>query len=144
MKFFFFKDTDKYFYQVDPDHTQEWLNGAGKRSDRIVGITRTTSALSRWSVSYNMLTCVAAQTKEMLQLQQATDEPISIESTAAWTKRDNEVEEKHVTAVEQLKVFDTDSPSPVHQNMAMRDLLTKPFNSPYWMNENWDKHNWIH
>ena len=41
------------FNQVDPDHSQEWLNGTGKRGGGIVGITKTTTALSRWTLSFN-------------------------------------------------------------------------------------------
>ena len=33
--------------QVDPDHSQEWLNGARKRAGGIVGITQICSTLSR-------------------------------------------------------------------------------------------------
>ena len=35
------------FSQIDPDQSQEWLNGTSKKADGIVGITRTASALSR-------------------------------------------------------------------------------------------------
>lgn len=35
------------FNQVSPDHSLEWINGIGKRGGGIVGITKTSSALSR-------------------------------------------------------------------------------------------------
>ena len=41
------KGSPRRFNQVDPDQSQEWLNGTGKRGGGIVGITRTTSALFR-------------------------------------------------------------------------------------------------
>ena len=39
--------SSRRFNQVDPDQSQEWLNVTGKRGGGIVGITRTTTALSR-------------------------------------------------------------------------------------------------
>jgi len=42
------------FNQVFSDHAQEWLNGLGKKGGGIIGITKTTSALSRWALSYNL------------------------------------------------------------------------------------------
>ena len=41
------------FNQVDPDQSQEWLNGIGKKGGGIVGITKTSTALSRWALSHN-------------------------------------------------------------------------------------------
>jgi hypothetical protein len=38
------------YNQVDPDQSQEWLNTTGKKGGGIVGITRTPTALSRWSL----------------------------------------------------------------------------------------------
>lgn len=35
------------FNQVSADHSLEWLNGIGKRGGGIVGITKTSSALTR-------------------------------------------------------------------------------------------------
>jgi len=35
------------FNQVDPDQSQEWLNGVGKKAGGIISITKTTSALCR-------------------------------------------------------------------------------------------------
>ena len=39
--------SSRRFNQVDPDQSQEWLNVTGKRGGGIVGITGTTTALSR-------------------------------------------------------------------------------------------------
>ena len=54
------------FNQVDPDHSQEWLNGTGKRGGGIVGSTKTTTALSRWTLSFNFRAQISAQTRQML------------------------------------------------------------------------------
>ena len=44
---FVVKRSQRKFNQVDTDQAQEWLNGTGKRGGRIIGITRTPSALAR-------------------------------------------------------------------------------------------------
>lgn len=41
------KDSAGTFNQVDPDHSQEWLNGTVKRGGGIVGIAKRDPALSR-------------------------------------------------------------------------------------------------
>ena len=41
--------------QEDLNQGQEWVNGTGKSDVRIVGITKTISALSRWALSFNLL-----------------------------------------------------------------------------------------
>ena len=38
------------FSQVDPDQAMEWINGTGKKGCGIIGITKTTSALCRWTL----------------------------------------------------------------------------------------------
>ena len=48
---FVVKRSAQRFSQVDPDQSQEWLNGTGKKGGGIVGITKTPTALSRWAVS---------------------------------------------------------------------------------------------
>ena len=54
------------FNHVVPDQSQEWLNGTGKRGGGIVGITKTTTALSRWTLSFNFRAQISAQTRQML------------------------------------------------------------------------------
>ena len=58
------KRSQKKFNQVDVDHGQEWLIRAGKTGGGIIGITKTNSALSRWTLSYNLRSSIvmAAQT----------------------------------------------------------------------------------
>ena len=59
------KDFSQRFNQVDPDQSQEWLNGTGKRGGGIVGITRMTAALCRWTLSFNLRAHIAALTRKM-------------------------------------------------------------------------------
>mgnify|MGYP001798935761 CR=1 FL=1 len=44
---FVVKWTEGPFNEVSPDHSLEWLNGIGKVGGGIVGITKTSSPLSR-------------------------------------------------------------------------------------------------
>jgi len=46
---FVVKWNESRFNQVSSDRSLEWLNGTGKRSRGIVGITKTSSALNGWT-----------------------------------------------------------------------------------------------
>ena len=70
---FVVKDTNKQFNQVPSDHSQEWLNNVGKAGGGIVGITKNTTALSRWALSYNLRSSISSQTKEMFLLGHSDD-----------------------------------------------------------------------
>ncbi len=65
---FVVKRSVRKFNQVDPDQAQEWLNGVGKKGGGIVGITKTSSALCRWTLSYNLRSHIAAATYAMYQM----------------------------------------------------------------------------
>lgn len=60
---FVVKRTTQKFNQVDPDQSQEWLNGIGKKRGGIIGITKTSSALSRWALSYNLRSHLVNKTR---------------------------------------------------------------------------------
>lgn len=51
---FVVKRLSQCFNQVDPDQSQEWLGCIGKKGGGIIGITKTSSALSRWALSFNL------------------------------------------------------------------------------------------
>jgi len=53
------ESTDRRFNQVSLDQSTDWLN---------VGIIRTISALSRWTLSYNLSTVLAFETTAILRL----------------------------------------------------------------------------
>ena len=65
---FIVKRTDRRFNQVSADQCTEWLDAIGKKNGGLVGITRVSSALSRWTLSYNLRTVIASQTTAMLRL----------------------------------------------------------------------------
>ena len=65
---FVVKRTNKRFNQVDPDQSQEWLNRIRKKRDGIIGITKTSSALNRWALSYNLRSHVSNKTRAVYAL----------------------------------------------------------------------------
>jgi len=68
---FVVKWNENKFNQVSPDHSLEWLNGIGKRDGGIVGITKTSSALSSWALSYNLRSQIAENIHTMFRLQRS-------------------------------------------------------------------------
>lgn len=62
---FVVKCSTSKFNQVDPDHSQEWLNAVGKSGGGIVGITRISEALNRWALSFNHRSNITIQTRQM-------------------------------------------------------------------------------
>ena len=61
---FVVKFSQNGFNQVDPDHAEEWLNGTAKRAGGIVGITKTFTALMRWTISLNVKSDIEKKTHE--------------------------------------------------------------------------------
>ncbi|KAG1713911.1 Lactosylceramide 1,3-N-acetyl-beta-D-glucosaminyltransferase [Nymphon striatum] len=107
-----------------PDHSQEWLNCIGKKEGGIVGITKTTSALSRWALSYNLRANIASRTREMFMVG-LDDQMIHNETTPARRKRDNENERNILKTLARFKVFSTDaSLSDGLINIATKDVTT--------------------
>ena len=121
---FVVKGSEKAFNQVDPDHSLEWINGVGKRSGGKVCITKTISALTRWTLSYNLRTLVATQAYEMLRIDD--DEMAANEATPARIRRDNADEANVVSTLERFQVFINDSNATRGQmiNIATNDVAT--------------------
>ena len=120
------KGSPRRFNQVDPDQGQEWLNGTGKRGGGIVGITRTTAALCRWTLSYNLRAHIAALTREMYHIDD--DDHITCnESNPSRNRRDNDDEKKVIELLHQANIFNVNQQADVPerlQNMVTKDLAT--------------------
>ena len=101
---FVVKGSNQCFNQVDPDHSLECLNGTGKRGGGIIGITKTTSALSRWALSYNLRACIADKTRAMFMVGH-DDAIIHNEATPARIKRDGEDEDKILSVLQRQSIF---------------------------------------
>jgi len=66
---FVVKWNESKFNQVSLDHNLKWLNGIGKKRRRN-HITKTSSALSRWALSYNLRSQIADNTHTVFGLHQ--------------------------------------------------------------------------
>lgn len=135
---FVVKQSDRRFNQVDPDHGTEWLNATGKNSGGIVGITRTSSALSRWALSFNLRALIAAQTKTMLMLENI-DEYTHNELTPSRMKKDSDDEDKVVSVLRRCNVFNKEIVSHVLQNIVTKDMATESIQASLICAENLGK-----
>ena len=52
----------------------------------LVGITKVASALSRWTLSYNIITLIASQTKQMLHVTTDDDDDVFTHNVVQMTK----------------------------------------------------------
>ena len=122
---FVVKGSDQSFNQVDPDHSLEWLNGIGKKSGGIIGITKTNSALARWTLSFNHRTRISMQTYEMMNVGVDTGYTPN-EATSSRTKRDNSDEERILQTLLRFKVFAEESTGRPNKllNCATKDVVT--------------------
>ena len=111
------------FNQVEPDQAMEWINGTGKKAGGIIGITKTTSALCRWTLSYNLRSHIAAETHAMFN-QGPCSVSVHNEATQSRQNRDNNDEAALLLVFQRLKVFEAGSPDTL-QNLFTKDLATE-------------------
>jgi len=88
-----------------------------------VGITKTTSALNRWALSYNLHACIANKTRALFHVG-SDDQMIHNETTKGRMKRDSEDEENIMSVLQRFKVFSPEAGYDVLQNIATKDLAT--------------------
>jgi hypothetical protein len=120
---FVVKRSKRKFNQVDPDQAQEWLNGTGKRGGGIVGITKTSSALNRWALSYNLRSHIAADTREMFSIY-PKDVLSHNEAKPSRQNRDNSDENTLLSILRRFQLFAPTSHPTILQNIATKDLAT--------------------
>ena len=101
---FVVKRSAQRYNQVDPDQAMEWINGTGKKGGGIIGITKTTSALSRWTLSYNLRSHIADETHAMYSLYPGGTR-VHNEATKSRQKRDNVDENALLSAFQGFNVF---------------------------------------
>lgn len=120
---FVVKRGKQLFNQVDPDQSQEWLNGTGKKCGGIVGITKTPSALSRWALSYNMRSHISCETREAFDTD--LDDIVNHnECNRGRRRQDKKDEDSLFTTLKNFKLFSSDVPQEL-QNIATKDLAHK-------------------
>lgn len=110
-----------HFSQVDPDHSQEWLGCIGKKGGGIVGITKTSSALSRWALSFNLRSHLAQDTKVAFG-QGPDDDYICNEMANSRMKRDNADEDALLAVLQRFGLFSAIL-SQTLQNIANKDVV---------------------
>ena len=116
---FVVKWNENKFNKVSLDHSLEWLDGIGKRSEGIVGITKTSSALTRCALSYNPRCQIAENTHTMFRLHQE-DMFSHDESTPGRRDCEHKGECSLLTILKQFKVF---SPP---EHLACLSFITLP------------------
>jgi len=112
------------FSQVDPDQAMEWINGTGKKGGGIIGITKTTSALCRWTLSFNLRSHIAEQTHGMYSLHRGSTD-LHNEATKSRQTRDNDDENSLLSTFQGFSVFSSVSHPGTLQNLATKDLATE-------------------
>lgn len=118
---FVVKRSERLFNQVSPDQSQEWLNGIGKKGGGIVGITKTTSALSRWALSYNLRSHLGSETKSVYGIGR-DDTFTHNENKLSRQKVDLEDEDKIFNKLQSLHLFSDDSEPELH-NIVTKDIM---------------------
>ena len=113
------------FNQVDPNQSQEWLNAVGKKGGGIIGITKTSTALSRWALSYNLRSHMSLETKRMFRVNSSVED-VSVHNKSHSSKQavDDQEENNLLAIFLSLKLFSNDSPSCI-QNIVTKDLATE-------------------
>ena len=113
------------FSQLYPDQAMEWINGTGKKGGGIIGITKTTSALCRWTLSFNLRSHIAELTHEMHSLYRGNTD-LHNEATKSRQKRDNDDESSLMSTFLGFSVFSSSVSHPATlQNLVTKDLATE-------------------
>ena len=117
------KRTERRFNSVSADQSTEWLNATGKKSGDLVGIRIITSALNRWTLSYNLRTVITSQTTAMMDLTaEDDDEYTHNECTKRRMENDDSDEQKLVQAMTKHGVLhDSDA---TLKNIINKDIVT--------------------
>ena len=124
---FVVKRGDSKINQVSPDQSQEWLNDTGKSGGGIVGITKTPSALSRWALSYNFRSHIAAEIRAMFCMEHSASNTGHSESGISRKKKYNDHEDAllHIFHIFQIfNLFSWGISNLVLQKIATKALVT--------------------
>ena len=118
---FVVKRAKSKFNQIDPDQSQEWLNSTGKSGGGIVGITITSSALSRWALSFNLRSDIASRTYELFH---ANSDGMVAHKERSKGRRDKDANAEKLVRDEmiRLKIFSEETEvNKILQNAATKD-----------------------
>jgi hypothetical protein len=120
---FVVKQSNAKYNQVDPDQSQEWLNATGKKGGGIVGITRTPTALSRWSLSYNLRFHISYLTTNMFHVN-PEDLMNHKEATKSRQKLDSKSEDLLFRVLTNFGMFNFTNESEHLLSIATKDKAT--------------------
>jgi hypothetical protein len=120
---FVVKQSNAKYNQVDPDQSQEWLNATGKKGGGIVGITRTPTVLSRWSLSYNLRSHINYLTKSMFHVN-PEDLMNDKEATKSRQKLDSKSEDSVFRVLTNFGMFNLTNESEHLLSIATKDKAT--------------------
>ena len=121
---FVVKRSPQQFNQVDPDQSQEWLGCIGKKGGGIIGITKFTSALSRWALSFNFRSHLANESRIAFGLESDDECSTHNETTRGRMKRDSH-DKASLLAVLQRFGASSSNQSQTLQNIANKDLVSQ-------------------
>ena len=117
---FVVKRAKSKFNQVDQDQSQEWLSSTGKSGGGIVGITKTSSALSRWALSYNLRSDIASRTYELFHAN--SDGMVAHKESSKGANAEKLVRDEII----RLKIFSEETEAnEILQNAATKDQATE-------------------
>lgn len=125
------------FNQVDPDHSQEWLNGVGKKTGGIIGITKTISALCRWALSFNLGSLLSMDTY-ILSGFGSGDDYTHNESLKGRKSVDSKNEDALVFALQKNGLFSHEQPNDLPPKTSQQRTSKKTC----WKQERKVKVNW--
>ncbi len=122
---FVVKRSSLKFNQVDPDQSQEWLNGIGKKGGGIIGITKTSTALSRWALSYNIRSHIALETRALFGVNRM-DDLVHNESTAGRIRLECQDEDRLYSMLASFGMLrQEEAQVQILHNIATKDVATE-------------------
>ena len=134
------KRTVRRFNQVSAGQSTEWLNAIGKKSGGLVCISRVASALSRWTLSYNLRRVIASQTTSMLRLttDDEDDEYTHNECTKGRMEKDDIGEGNIVVSLKRHGMFQDGGDT--LKNLINKDVVHLRFKNLCLAQNTWDRH----
>ena len=110
---------------VNPDQAMEWISSTGKKCGGIIGITKITSALCSWTLSYNLRFNIAYPTYTMYNIC-LWNMHLHDEAKKSRQKRGKEDESALLSTLNGFNVFSIFSHMDTLQILATKDLATAP------------------
>ena len=118
------KRSPQQFNWLDPNQSQEWLGYIGKKGGGTIGITKSSSALSRWALSFNFRSHLANESRIAFGLESDDECSTHNETTRGRMKRDSHDEASLLAVLHRFGAFSANQPQTL-QNIANKDLVSQ-------------------